>query len=402
MDEINFQTKAPQAGAEEQLINGKSVVDQNISFVASILTIVGDKLPKKSKYLISYHAAKATGLIVVFLKGNRKVYNTQIENLWKSAKNSKMFEEACHVVPLRPILEEFPEIEAYNINGARVTLDNPNVDYCLAVYDGQHRITACELHPEIDVLLELNDFNGTHPLTSIKLMNSYSRNWNCSDLRFSNVCSGRTKNQLYEEAEKLHYLYGISIKMAEYILTFEREATRKKDLIDGKDTTLYNEKKADRGIGIYNAAMANFKGVKELKKIEIIDAIVTAYKNVDDDKKGDFAIDMKVFIGSMEKSLRDNVIRFITEKDFGNLKSYICNEFKIFCDNKHTKDLSSMEDNVDKLVSDYVQNLKSDHDKKSKTRRLKSGRVSDIVKAQKELISNPKETECSQGAVDNV
>ena len=148
--------------------------------------------------------------------------------------------------------------------------------------------------------------------------------------------------------------------------------------------------------------MANFKGVKELKKIEIVDAIVTAYKNVDDDKKGDFAIDMKVFIGSMEKSLRDNVIRFITEKDFGNLMSYICNEFKIFCDNKHTNDLSSMEDNVDKLVSDYVQNLKSDHDKKSKTRRLKSGRVSDIVKAQKELISNPKETECSQGAVDNV
>lgn len=407
MKKTNNQTDTPQAGEKVQLANGKSLVDQsdNKSFVDTILAYAGDKLPKKTKHLIPYQAAKAAGFKVVFLKGNRKVYNTQIENLWKSAKDSKQFTESSKVVPLRPILVKYPHMECEDISGNPITLDSPDVDKYLAVYDGQHRITVCELHPgEIDVLLELNDFNGTHPLEEIKAMNSFSKNWNCTDLRHSNIGAGYTTNKLYGEAEKLQKLYGITTKLSEYILTFKREATKKKDLVEGKDTTAYNEEHAIRGLGIFNATMMNFKGAREMKRLEFIDAVVYTYDKVSDKNKGSFARNMKIYMGTMDDAKRDDIKKIFRSKNFGQLKETINRGYEGFCKKNYSEqELTDMEKDIDKLIDSYILEIIKTNQAKGAKNPLKSGRVSELIlhnSVVKETIEKEKLAKAEKKAAD--
>lgn len=386
MESNNLMTKAPQVGAEEQLINGKSVDDHDF-YSSRTHTLVKEKLLKrKIKYTFSYLAAKDAGFKMVFLKGNRKVYYTQLEHLWKSAKNKKQFAESCYVVPLRPIMEAFPDIEVYDLTGNKVTYDSSNVDSCLVVYDGQHRITVCELHQgEIDVELELNDFNGIHPLETIKLMNSFSRNWNCNDLRFSNISTGKTTNQLYQEAEKLQSLYGITTKLAEYILTFKREATKKRDLVEGKDTSLYNEENGKRGLGIYNAIMMNFNGAKEIKKLEIMDAIVYTYDTISDTDKGVFARNMKICMGTLPENDRNNIKSLITEKDYGQVKKSIKQSYEDFCKSYTEKELARMENEIDRNSAIYIVGLETTNKAKFTKRPLASGSINQIIQNKRSL-----------------
>lgn len=409
MNQINEQAETSQVDAKVQLVNGKSVVDHDEnSFVSEILTLKGDKLPKKIKYAFSYQAAKNAGFKVVFLKGNRKVYNSQIQALWNSAKEKRMFEDACYVVPLQPILEKYPDIEAYDIDGTPITQTSPELDSYLVVYDGQHRITVCELHSgEIDVQLELNDFNGTNPLDSIKLMNSFSKNWNCKDLRDSNVGAGYTTNKLYEESDKLQYLYGITSKLAEYILTFEREATKKKDLINGKDTSLYDDDFGNRGKGIFSAAMMNFNEAKELKKMEFLDAVVYTYKKESDKDKESFARNMKIFLGVMEEAERKKVKDLIKDKNYGQLMDEICLGYKNFCKNHNEESLAMKGTELNSLIENYVRNVNDAIKNKALKKPMKSGRTYEVIqqnaKIQKDkLLNAEKIAEKAQADVEKI
>ena len=377
----NAQIQTADGLVVQQTSNGVANNSNDKSSVATLLTLAGNKLPKIIRYAVMYSAAKKVGIRMVFLKGNREVYNSQLNTLWKSAKDKKVFAEGCYVVPLHPIMEKFPDIEAYDLDGNRVTPDSPNVDMCLAVYDGQHRIAVCELHPgEIDVMLELHDFDGSNPLETIKQMNSFSKNWSGTDLRTSNVGAGISTNKLYEESENLQELHGITSKLAEYILTFKREATMKKDLVSGKDTTAFVAEHGNRGLGIINATMTNFKSAKEVKKIEFMDAVVYTYDNVKDAEKGSFARNMKLYLGTMSETEREKVKKFITDKDFGKLKEYIQKGYNTFCAAGHTEeDLTQMEEETDKIIDSYIDNLKKSNQEKAAKKPLKSGRVHEVI-----------------------
>ena len=389
--------------AEGEVAQQNEETAQEPSYVETLLSLVGDKLPKKIKYAIMYSEAKKAGLKAVFLKGNREIYNTQLEALWKSAKGQKHFSNGSYVVPLRPILEKFPGIEVYDLDGNQVTLDSPDADLCLVVYDGQHRIAVCELHPgEIDVLLELNEFDGCNPLDTIKKMNSLSKNWSGTDLRVSNVGAGISTNKLYEESENLQDRYGITSKLAEYVLTFQREATKKKDLVEGKDTTIYVDEHGNRGRGIFNAAMTSFNGAKEVKKIEFFDAVVSTYVSVKDAEKPTFARNMKLFMGTMAEPMREKVKKLITDKDYGTLKSEINKGYTDFCSAGHTEEtLLQMEADVDKAIADYVTDLQKMNQEKAARKPLKSGCVHEVIQHNRTVetkIANEKSAKATEKA----
>lgn len=376
------QTETLQSETPEQLVNGKSVVDPAPDYLAALLVLLGDKIPKKTRMIIGYKAAKEAGIKLVFLMGNRMVYSSQVQALSKSAKANQKFTDACHIVPLKPILEKYPGTEAYDLDGNKVTLESPDIDLCFAVYDGQHRIVACELHPgEIDVDLEFFDFDGTNPLEEIKQMNSFSRNWNCSDLRTSNINAGLTNNQLYEEAEKLQNLYGITPKLAEYTLTFKREATKKKDLIAGKDTTSYIKENGDRGHGIINVSMMKFNCASEIKKLQFMDAIVATYDSLPDDRKKPFARNMKLYIGNMNESVCSVVIKHLSDKNYGELNDVIKNGYNAFCEKHPEEDtLIKMESEIDKEINTFICALQNSKKEASSKKYLKSGYAHDIIK----------------------
>lgn len=401
MEDIKNQSSmAPQAGANETALgsnakgtttvsDNESTTDANscieaidTSTVAVLLACLGDKIPKTTrKVCMSYLEAKNAGLKICFFKFNREVSNSHIQALYKSVKDSKRFTRSCYVVPLLPILESFKDIEVYDLDGNQITLDTPDIELYLAVYDGQHRLTVCELHyGEVDVELELNEFDGRNPLSVIKDMNFCSRNWNGQDLRDSNVAAGISTNQLYKEAKILQERYGITAKLAEYILTFIREATKKKGLIEGKDTTMYNEANANRGRGIFEACITNFNGDKAAKNLETTEAIVYTYNSISDKEKPFFARMMKLFMGTMDESKCNKIKELIEKKNFGDLNKTIKEDYNAFCKLGHSdEELTQMESKLDERIAAYIKKVDEENRKKASKKPLKSGRVSDVI-----------------------
>ena len=401
MNTANSQSSmAPQVGANETAFgsnakgtttvsDNESTTDANSSIeaidastVAVLLTCLGDKIPKIiRKVCMSYLEAKNAGLKICFFKFNREVNNCHIQALYKSVKDSKRFTRSCYVVPLRPILESFKDIEVYDLDGKQITLDTPDIDLYIVVYDGQHRLTVCELHSEVDVELELNEFNGMHPLDTIKQINSDQRNWNGQDLRDSNVNAGITTNELYGEAKILQERYGITNKAAECALTFVFNTTRTSDLIAGRDTTKFNEDNANRGKGILNACMMNFAACKEAKKIELLYAIIHTHINTPDKEKGVFGRNMKLLMGTMSADDRETVKRFITEKNFGQLNTFVKDSYKAFLKLGYSEEvLTQMESELDERIATYIEKVDEENREKLTKKPLKSGRVSELIK----------------------
>ena len=401
MNTANSQSSmAPQVGANETAFgsnakgtttvsDNESTTDANSSIeaidastVAVLLTCLGDKIPKIiRKVCMSYLEAKNAGLKICFFKFNREVNNCHIQALYKSVKDSKRFTRSCYVVPLRPILESFKDIEVYDLDGNQIALDTPDIDLYIVVYDGQHRLTVCELHSEVDVELELNEFNGTHPLVTIKQINSDQRNWNGQDLRDSNVNAGITTNELYGEAKILQERYGITNKAAECALTFVFNTTRTSDLIAGRDTTKFNEDNANRGKGILNACMMNFAACKEAKKIELLYAIIHTHINTPDKEKGVFGRNMKLLMGTMSADDRETVKRFITEKNFGQLNTFVKDSYKAFLKLGYSEEvLTQMESELDERIATYIEKVDEENREKLTKKPLKSGRVSELIK----------------------
>jgi len=379
-DTPTTKTSQMSEGAENKPIEDVGEALTKPSHVATVLGLLGEALPKETKYLVLYSAAKKAGMKVAFLVGNREVYKAQLEALLKSVKESGkcMFDHGAYVVPLRPILEKFPTLKAYDIYSNEITIDTPDLDMYFVVYDGQHRIAVCESHPrEADVWLELNDFNGDHPLEAIKRMNSYSRNWNCTDLRVSNNAVGKCNSAFFKNVETLQDLYGVTTKMAAYIVTMDREAIKKKDLVAGKDYDSYTDAKAERGIGIYDAAMMNFGSPKELKKLEFWDAIYKTYDKTEDADKPQFARNMKLYMGTLSVSDRNNVVRYITDKDFGKLNSAVRDGYMKFCETEHSEEEF---EKLDTDISIFAVNLRTQFESQTANKPLKSGTVSEILK----------------------
>ena len=390
--------------AKESAIDAINQVETiDTSTVAVLLTCLGDKIPKIiRKVCMSYLEAKNAGLKICFFKFNREVNNCHVQALYKSVKESKQFTQSCYVVPLRPILESFKDIEVYDLDGNQIALDTPDIDLYIVVYDGQHRLTVCELHSEVDVELELNEFNGMHPLKTIKLMNSNNRNWNGLDLRDSNVNAGLTTNELYGEAKILQERYGITNKAAECALTFVLNTTRISDLIAGRDTTKFNEDNANRGKGILNACMMNFAACKEAKKIELLYAIIHTHINTPDKEKGVFGRNMKLLMGTMSADDRETVKRFITEKNFGQLNTFVKDSYKAFLELGHSEEeLAQMETELDERIATYIKKLDKENQEKVAKKPLKSGRVSELIRHDQAVKRNIEQEKLAKAIADN-
>lgn len=370
MKKENLQAETAHVAVDAQLANGKSVVDHNLFYNTL------DDAYVETKRLVLYSAFKKAGFKVVFITGNRLIDYRHITQLYKSLDASKRFKQECLVVPLKPILERY-NIKVEDIDGNPVTIDSPDVDKAVIVYDGQHRIAVCELHPETDVCLALNDFDGSHPLSTIKLINSFNKNWDCSDLRQSNVEAGISTNLLYSESKKIQNLFGITQKYSDYVLTFKREACKKSDLVAGKDTVTYNPANAKRGEEILNALMMKFECCKEAKKIELWDAVVNTYDSLSDNDKPLFSRLMKLVIYSLTDSQLDKIKNLIGTKDFGEVKTVLCKAYNSF--SKSEEELAELEAQADADIAAFVEALQKKNEEKAASKPLKSGTIHELI-----------------------
>lgn len=376
--------------SDSQATTGASPVDTSnqeepksgaFSTLQSFLT---GKIPYKKRYLFSYREAVQHGLKVAFLIGNREIYVNQMDKLYNELNQNsyKRFSNPAIVVPLEKALKN--GLRATDINGKEITLDTPDLWLYVGVPDGQHRLMVCFEHPEIDMDLELIDYDGDL-MSFIKILNSMDKNWNNEDRKKSNLATGKSTNKLYTESENIQRKFGVSPKYAEYILTFKRDATKKKDLIAGKDSIPYNEENGRRGYQLFMAIAYKFGDDKNIKKVEFIDSIVYAHSQNGDSNNQTFTRDMKCFITRMGDSIRNEIISQLKNKNYGTLNSLFLTGFQKFC-SLHKEDMESIEKESDVKIAESM-TQKETAAKNDKIKILKKGTPVEILANRKNVAA---------------
>jgi len=377
--------------SNSQATTGAGPVDQNVQDKAESETLpalqsfVESKISYRQHYLFSYRDAINKGLKIAFLIGNREVYASQMDKLYKELNSSKSakFSNPAIIVSLDKALNN--GLKAKDVDGKDITSDTPDSYLYVAILDGQHRLMVCLEHSNIDMDLELIDYDGDL-MSYIQILNSMDKNWNNEDRKKSNLATGKSTNRLYTESEKIQHEFGVSPKYAEYILTFKRDATKKKDLIAGKESTPYNEENGCRGHQLYTAIAYKFENNKEIKKIEFIDAIVHAHAQNGDSHNQTFTRDMKCFIIMMGDTTKDTIISLLKDKNYGELKTTLSANFQDFC-SLHENDMQSLEQEQEKKIKEWASQKKETTAKNGKIKALKKGTPNEILANRKNVAA---------------
>ena len=347
-------------------------------------------ITSKERQVFSFKEANSKGLKLAFIKGNRNVYVQQINKLYKSVKGHNKFSNNTICVLAKEILEKYEDIKLFDMKNNPIHLSSPDIESYIVVLDGQHRLVVCIEHPEeVDVDIELIECDE-NPLDKIKILNSFDKNWNNEDLKHYNLGIGKSTNKLYEEAQNIVEKFGVSTKYAEFILTFKEDASKKKDLIAGLDTTEYNEVKGERGKSILYATMYRFEAAKEIKKIQWIKAIKEAYENLNDFEMPTFGKNIKNYICNLDDSMCKSIKELLREQNYGKLNKIIINDFT-----KFRKEFNECIDDIDaeteEKLNNYFEEQQAKNQDKSTLKALKYGLPSDIIRNRKEIAKKKAE-----------
>lgn len=378
-------------GQESQETLDEVPVDQNnqekikSKTLVTLLSFLVRKMPYKVHYLFSYREAIKHGLKIAFLIGNREVYSSQIDKLYNeiSSSSDKKFSNPVIVVSLERALRS--GLRAVDADGKEITLDTPYLWLYVAILDGQHRLMVCLEHLDVDLDLELIDYDG-NLMSFIQILNSMDKNWNNEDRKKSNLATGKSTNQLYIESEIIQRKFGVSPKYAEYLLTFKRDATKKKDLIAGKDSTPYNEENGRRGYQLYMAIAYKFGDEKNVKRVEFVDAIVHAHNQNGDSNNKTFTRDMKCFVTMMDDTTRNKIITRLANKNYGELKSTLFSDFQKFC-SSHKDDMEDLEKEQDMKISEWKSQKETVAAKNDIIKTLKKGTPNEILANRKKVAT---------------
>lgn len=300
-------------------------VELSPELLATLLGFLKLGIKTKMRTLISYQDAK-NHIKLVYIKGNRNVYSGQIDKLWKDIANRpvKKFYRSCVVVKATAILERnlaIPEeekskrIHLLDIYGNEVTLETPGIENCWAVIDGQHRLMVCLEHPEADLDLELLDDYKGDIMELIKIFNSIDRNWSLSDYNLSNIATGKISSAMMNKSAWIKSLLKCSEKVANYFLTFKKDAIRKSSSIKGIDDSGYSEAKGERGVNIARAIKYRFGDMTV--KVQFIEAICKAYSQLEDGKTTGMASLMVGFIAEISDPMRKTIVDKMKSADYG-------------------------------------------------------------------------------------
>jgi len=316
---------------------------------------------------MSYLRALVDGFMVVFLDRLPKTRTSRLRSQWRT----KQFGKIAHVVPMRLILNAFPNIDAHDIYGNKVSVSYKNLDKCFCVYSGMYELVNCLIHQgEMDVDLYIHNFSGIHPLTEIKQL--YSRDWDEDDVREYNANIGVIPYGQYEKKELLKQCFGLNPNVAEYVLSFNDDSFSKKRSV----SLTYNESHAQRGFGIFKAIMMNFGGAEEMKRRELLDAVVYAYDRASDEDKAVFARNMKLFMATMPDDIREEMLSLVQMKEGDFLKEYINKLYVKFCKEHSSEELQKLDIDVESKTEAYIEDIH----KKQTGKRSKIGYVHEILR----------------------
>ena len=86
-------------------------------------------------------------------------------------------------------------------------------------------------------------------------------------------------------------------------------------------------------------------------------------------------------MGTMSADDRETVKRFITEKNFGQLNTFVKDSYKAFLKLGYSEEvLTQMESELDERIATYIEKVDEENREKAAKKPLKSGRVSELIK----------------------
>lgn len=396
--QVSVQDGLAQQENEDSSDNPEGERGLNYKQVLTLLTMLGSSIKVFHRFIISLREAVKQGLKIAFIKGNRDVYSAQLDKLYADLKKSKSnrFSRSAIVIPVRALMEanehvvdESMAVHVFDWDGNEITLDKPDLDLYVAVIDGQHRIAVCKEHPDVDVDLELYE-SCADVFDLIRILNTVDKNWGNEDQKHSMIKRGLSTNTLYEESEKMQRKYNVSPKVAEYILTFKRDASKKKDLIVGKDTTTYDEENGNRGKMIAESVAYRFRDDTTGRKIQLWDAIVSTYQNTSDKNHPTFGRDMRLCIASMKEDNLEKIKKSMSEKNYGDVETTISKAYKEFI-KKNKEEINSIQEAKDSEITEFWKQRVIVLEEEAGLRVLKSGTPWDVVNSRKEVFEAKEE-----------
>lgn len=350
-------------------------VELTPELIAVVLGFLKLGIKTKMRTLISFQDAK-NDIKLVFVKGNRNVYSGQIDKLWKDIANRpvKKFYRSCVVVNAKTILERnlaIPEeeksrrVHLLDIYGNEVTLETPDIENCWAVIDGQHRLMVCIEHPEADLDLELLDDYQGDIMELIKIFNSIDRNWSLSDYNQSNIATGKISSEMMNMSAMIKSFLNCSDKVANFLLTFKKDAIRKSSSIKGIDDSGYSDTKGERGLNIARAIKYKFGDM--VVKVQFVEAICKAYSQLEDGKTMGLGSLMVGFIAEISDSMKKTIVEKMKSTDYGTVANTFTEGFKKYVQvhkddiEEHIKEIQAK---IDAAVPMPDLSIKSDTDLK--------------------------------------
>ena len=328
-----------------------------------------------------------------------------MDKLYDDVKNSKdkCFSEIAKVVTARRVLEEGLRVK--DINGKEITRESEDLDRCLVLIDGQHRSVVCHEHPEIDLLVEIDEYEGS-TIKRIAVFNNKRKDHTGKDQKQSISKHLPGKVTLLDEIAEISKTFSVTEKYAEAVLSGKVDQFKREELTkiqmgekepDGKyvgDPAKIAEGK-ERMLALKLAFGQDKESWKKVRKVELPLASHHVIEGLQDEDQPEAPHRMSIFLAKMDQTQRGALVAKIGTDE---LQSYLNKVFtKFLREHNEAKDWPELEEEF----STSIEQLKRDMGAASSStaaKKLSSGTPWDVIANRRELAKQKQEKEAKKTA----
>ena len=326
-----------------------------------------------------------------FLAQNRPIHVSNVKRLVNDLRKNgeTTFDEPAKIIPATKALKE--GLKLVTLDGKELTLETPGIEKYFVVTDGQHRTIACEQYLDLDLWVEVAEYN-CDTMTYVGHTNNTRDSWDRDDISYSVITKCADKVNVLEEIRIFKQTFGVSDKCAEFAINRTKDLFRRSELNDiqlGKKEpdSKYICDKSLKQVGwdimwsIRSATQVlDSKEQKMFKKIEFLEAIIYIKKALTDTNKIEeaqqFELNIAPFIAQLDKSLLLDCVDDLKKKNMEALKTRVCQAYSVFIDN-HANDIEKLRRQNKKAIDA----MKAEQIMSSVPTKVKVGTPSEVMEA---------------------
>lgn len=396
---INSETSSTEIINAKEVLQRSGYLDGSGNITEKMADLISQAQGNLSLVLTprySYKELVGAGYKFSFIDENREVYTRHVDKLYTDVKDSKKqrFDEAGKVIPARRALGE--GLKVYDFEGNEITLETENLDLYLVIIDGQHRGTVCREHPDIDLLIEFDEYEGS-TLKRIAVLNNKRKDHTGQDQKKSISKQHPGKVNLLDGIEEFRSEFGVTPKYAEAALSGKVDQFKPDELTRIQTGEKMPDQKYQgdpelikQGFELGCALMYNFGADKEmLKKVKKFELPLMCHRVIEglqEDEQAGALHKMAIYLSQLDEGQKEYLVGKIGTD---SLQSCINKGFVKFKKDHDKADWDALEIEFQTVIDKFSEASSTSATKTVK--KLFSGRPWEIVANQKEIAEAEKE-----------